>query len=88
MDPNPAGSKVSGSGMDPDPAGSRKSTGYGKDPDPAGSSYLGSGMDPDPAGSENCGSGAPLLPSASNNAQQRSTHAVICPLGVRLLSLM
>ena len=42
---DPAGTKMSRSGLDPDPVRSKMSR---------------SGLDPDPAGSENCGSGAPL----------------------------
>ena len=58
MDLDPAGFRVVGSG--PDPAGTKMSR-SGLDPDPAGSKMSRSGLDPDPAGSENCGSGAPLV---------------------------
>ena len=57
MDLDPAGFRVVGSG--PDPAGTKMSR-SGLDPDPVGSKMSRSGLDPDPAGSENCGSGAPL----------------------------
>jgi len=76
MDPDPAGFRVVGS--DPDPAGTKMSR-SGLDPDPAGSKMSRSSLDPDPAGSENCGSGAPLHDTAYEQLGQSSV-AWICQL--------
>jgi len=72
-DPDPAGFRVVGY---PDPAGTKMSR-SGLDPDLARSKMSRSGLDPDPAGSENCGSGAPLILAYVNKNRIRCNYNTV-----------